>query len=174
MDSLIQDVLTIGKLDSVNSGIQPEWFSFSNLVDDLIQTLSSTVLKDRKIEVRAETAHDKLYLDPNLIDLITRNLLENAGKYSFMPEKIIFSYSITDTDLDLECQDFGIGIPEKDQKDVFESFIRGTNTDNIKGTGLGLPIVKKSVERMGGTIKLKSVVDEGTTVSVNIPLSSNQ
>ena len=73
----------------------------------------------------------------------------------------------------MKCTDFGIGIPEKDQSTIFESFKRGSNTENIKGTGLGLPIVKKSVERMGGEIDLDSTEGVGTTITVKIPLQNN-
>ncbi len=171
MDSLIQDVLTLGKLESNNTRFDHQEFSFSGLIQGLIKVLRVTTLKDREIVIESKTEMDNLYLDQNMTELILRNLLENSGKYSSAPDKIILNYSITETEFTLSCQDFGIGIPEKDREIVFESFVRGTNTQDIKGTGLGLPIVKKLVERMNGDIDLKSKVGYGTTVSVTLPIN---
>lgn len=173
MDALIQDVLTIGKLESENTSIELQEFNLRNLINELIQSLNLTILKDREVIVNAESASDILYLDLNLMELILRNLLENAGKYSFAPDKIIVNFTITHSHLTLQCLDFGIGIPEKDREIVFESFVRGTNIKDIKGTGLGLSIVKKAVERMRGTIELESGQPQGTSVTINIPLVRN-
>jgi hypothetical protein len=172
MDSLIQDVLTIGKLESNNTSFDYREFDFSEMVTSLITVLSSTILKERDVVINADTEINTLCMDQNMIELILRNLLENAGKYSHAPDKIILTYSISNQELKLSCQDFGIGIPEKDRELVFESFVRGSNTQDIKGTGLGLPIVKKSVERMGGSIKLDSEVGQGTTISITIPVTT--
>jgi len=173
MDSLIQDVLTLGKLESNNTSFDNQEFSFSESIQGLIKVLRLTILKDREIVVQSETEMDRLYLDQNMIELILRNLLENAGKYSSVPDKIILNYSVSETEFKLSCQDFGIGIPEEDCDIVFESFVRGTNTQDIKGTGLGLPIVKKLVERMSGDITLESKVGYGTSVSIILPVNRN-
>ncbi|MFO0123054.1 MAG: sensor histidine kinase, partial [Inhella sp.] len=65
--------------------------------------------------------------------------------------------------------DQGIGIPEADQKRLFESFHRASNVGNISGTGLGLAIVKQSVELHGGRIEVHSTLGVGTTFTVYIP-----
>jgi signal transduction histidine kinase len=65
--------------------------------------------------------------------------------------------------------DSGIGIPEEEQRNLFEPFSRMTNSQNIKGTGLGLSIVKKSVEQLNGTISFTSRQDEGSTFIITIP-----
>jgi signal transduction histidine kinase len=69
-------------------------------------------------------------------------------------------------------QDQGIGIPESDQKRLFETFHRAANVGNIEGTGLGLAIVKNSVDAHGGTITLSSEVGMGTRFTVTLPLIS--
>jgi signal transduction histidine kinase len=68
-----------------------------------------------------------------------------------------------------EVRDSGIGIPEKDQSKLFESFHRGSNIGNISGTGLGLSIVKKCLDLYKGEITVESEVGKGTTVKVSIP-----
>jgi signal transduction histidine kinase len=67
--------------------------------------------------------------------------------------------------------DQGIGIPEEDQRRLFEGFHRAGNVGNIPGTGLGLTIVKKSVDLQGGTITVTSQVGLGTTVTITLPLT---
>jgi len=66
----------------------------------------------------------------------------------------------------MTVKDNGIGIPQEDQKNLFEPFFRAHNTGNIPGTGLGLNIVKRYVELMGGTVVCKSAQDKGTTITL--------
>ena len=122
------------------------------------------ILANKKIDIIKRREETQVYYDQNLIELILRNLLENAGKYSPESEKIIVKYKSTKEGLEISCQDFGIGIPKEDQEPIFESFKRGSNTEEIKGTVLGLPIVKKAVTKMGGT-----EINKGSTFIVNLP-----
>jgi light-regulated signal transduction histidine kinase (bacteriophytochrome) len=65
----------------------------------------------------------------------------------------------------------GIGIAEEDQLHMFSSFFRGANVTNIQGTGLGLHIVKRYIDLMGGSVQLKSKLDHGTTITFTIPVN---
>ena len=97
------------------------------------------------------------------------NLLSNAIKFS--PEGIPIELK-TETSKDqiiLSVKDSGIGISEEDQKHLFERFFRAQNATNIQGTGLGLNIVSKYVEMLGGTIEFKSSLEKGTTFTINLP-----
>ena len=71
-----------------------------------------------------------------------------------------------------QIQDQGIGIPLEDQQHLFDAFHRSKNVGNIPGTGLGLTIVKRSVDLCGGKITFKSEVGLGTTFTVSIPLNN--
>jgi signal transduction histidine kinase len=82
--------------------------------------------------------------------------------------------TVTDNTATIEVKDKGIGIPEEDQEHLFSSFFRGKNALNIQGTGLGLHIVKRYTELIGGSIHLKSVLEEGTTITVTIPVKEKQ
>jgi signal transduction histidine kinase len=68
-------------------------------------------------------------------------------------------------------QDQGIGISEEDQKHLFSSFFRGTNATNIQGTGMGLHIVRRYVDLLGGQIQIQSKLNKGTTVTFAIPVN---
>ena len=71
----------------------------------------------------------------------------------------------------LSVKDFGIGIPDKDKKGLFESFFRATNVRNIQGSGLGLSIVKEFTEMHGGTIEVVSEEGKGSEFILELPLS---
>lgn len=70
----------------------------------------------------------------------------------------------------ITVKDFGIGIPEEDQKNLFTEFFRAKNVENIQGTGLGLIIVKKYVELLDGNISFLSNLNEGTSFKIEFPL----
>ena len=171
MEQLINDVLMIGKLDSSNSALQLSEFNFKEALVEVITTLNSTILKNRELDIRYKGIETTIKSDRNLVELVLRNLLENAGKYSDPDTPIAIDYSVTNNKISFTCTDKGIGIPEEDQKIIFESFKRASNTGQIVGTGLGLPIVKKSIQRLGGEVTLTSKVGEGTSITVTF---SNQ
>ena len=94
------------------------------------------------------------------------NLISNAIKFSPEGAYIDIKTVVDHDDIKIEVIDNGIGISKEDQEHLTERFFRGNNAINIKGTGLGLHIVSKYVERMNGTIVYKSELNEGTTVTI--------
>lgn len=166
MEQLINDVLMIGKLDSTNSVLQLSEFNFKEALMEIITPLTSTVLADKRVHFSTYGKDIPIKSDRNLVDLILRNLLENAGKYSARGSKVDVSCKITNELVTICVTDEGIGIPEEEQSLVFESFKRASNTVEIPGTGLGLPIVKKSILRLGGKVHLISEVGKGTSITV--------
>jgi len=98
------------------------------------------------------------------------NLVSNAIKYSPPDSTIRVRTYISQTQFFIEIQDQGIGIPEQDQKHLFERFFRAKNVLNLQGTGLGLNIVKRYLDLLGGKINFRSRENEGTTFIVSLPL----
>jgi signal transduction histidine kinase len=116
------------------------------------------------------TAH----MDEKLLGHIVTNLLSNAIKYSPDGGNIGFDL-VCNQDLAVLCiRDSGIGIPPQDLDGLFESFGRASNVGTIQGTGLGLAIVKNCVDLHGGQIAVDSVLGEGTTFTVTLPLKACQ
>ena len=114
-----------------------------------------------------------IVIDTKFLRQIISNLLSNAIKYSPNDSKVFFTISqITDRSpkLLLDFQDQGIGIPLVDQEKIFEHFYRAHNVGMIIGTGLGMAIIKNSVDVLGGTIQLTSIENKGTNVRVKLPL----
>ena len=109
-------------------------------------------------------------LDKKLLRQILINLLSNAIKYSPHSPIVQFILNITEANVIFTIQDQGIGIPEEDQTQLFESFHRASNVSNIPGTGLGLSIVFNCIKLHCGSIDVNSQVGMGTTFTVTIPL----
>ncbi|MDZ7960327.1 MAG: hybrid sensor histidine kinase/response regulator [Aulosira sp. DedQUE10] len=108
--------------------------------------------------------------DESLLRHILGNLLTNAIKYSLPGGTVNFELIGQNHAIAFQIQDYGIGIPEKDQQRLFQPFKRAENVGSIPGTGLGLAIVKKCVDAHGGQILVDSAVGVGTTVTVILPL----
>jgi signal transduction histidine kinase len=108
-------------------------------------------------------------LDRNLLHQILSNLLTNAIKYSPQRGEITLSVTHSNSQVTFAVQDRGIGIPSEHHEKLFQRFERASNVGKIKGTGLGLNIVKSLVDLHGGEIKVTSKVGEGTTFTVVLP-----
>lgn len=112
----------------------------------------------------------EIFSDENLLRHILDNLLTNAIKYSLPAGTVNFELMITDESIIFSIQDWGIGIPFEEQKQLFQPFYRASNIGIIPGTGLGLAIVAKCVDALEGEIDFKSEVDLGTIFTVKLPL----
>ena len=90
----------------------------------------------------------------------------NAAKFSGENSTIYLKSSVKNKIVKFQIRDEGIGISDKDQKHLFEIFFRGYNATNISGTGLGLHIVARYIEMMGGKMDLKSELNKGTEINL--------
>ena len=88
-----------------------------------------------------------------------------------MQKKIVVGGNVNGESLSISIKDEGIGIPERDQKYLFERFFRASNVSNIQGTGLGLTIVKRYVELLNGTLTFSSEHNKGSEFTVTLPIS---
>ncbi len=172
MEQLIQNVLTIGKLDATTELTNIEEIRISDIIKELTNGLEIAEIKNRNILFSGFENEQTIYTDRSLMELTIRNILENSGKYSDPGSPIEISSSIKQNWLELSFKDYGIGIPKDELNLVFESFKRASNTEGVKGTGLGLPIVKKSVEKLGGSISIESEVNKGTQIFVQLPVNT--
>jgi signal transduction histidine kinase len=109
-------------------------------------------------------------LDETLFRRILENLLTNAFRYTPSGGDVSLHAFREKNRFCLEIVDSGIGIPEEEQKLIFDAFYRGANVEGQRGLGLGLSIVNEALSDMGGAITVKSRVGEGTTMRVEIPL----
>lgn len=176
LTKFINEILEINKIDSHKSEIEYTSFNLKKLLEDIKHSLKELAVvnnNDFKLEVDAAIP-DYLIGDPTKLSQIIMNLINNALKFTKNGNVTVITNLETLEDkkatLYFEITDTGIGIPEDKLSSVFDSFSQGSIEVNRKygGTGLGLTIVKKLIKILGGHIKLKSVVGEGSTFSFNL------
>tara|TARA_R110002050_G_scaffold297339_2_gene458654 strand:- start:65474 stop:66709 length:1236 start_codon:yes stop_codon:yes gene_type:complete len=169
LTDIINETLLIGKLESGNLKPEIEDTHIRELINDIIETVGNGVGKNHSILLEVGEEVPVLFkTDKRLFKQIFTNLLSNAAKYSPDAEIIEVNFNIDAGMMHFSVVDYGLGIPEKDQKFLFEMFHRASNTTGIEGVGLGLAIVKKSIEELNGTLEFTSSENQGTTFMVSL------
>ncbi|MBW4651157.1 MAG: PAS domain S-box protein [Kastovskya adunca ATA6-11-RM4] len=179
MTELLNDVLLIGKAEFGKVGLNPVPIDIASFCKELVAEIQLSMGEKHKFtfvnhcEYMIPGEPDKLpQLDKKILRHIITNLLSNAVKYSPQSSTIDFEVSYQDANAVFQIRDRGIGIPLEAQASLFEAFYRASNAKNIQGTGLGLAVVKQSVELHGGNITVESELGVGTTFTVTLPLQS--
>ncbi|RMF29822.1 MAG: PAS domain S-box protein [Bacteroidetes bacterium] len=168
--TILNDFLSLSKLEEGN--LQPQIAeldieAFSREVLDEIAGL----LKPGQTLHYSHEGPAILHSDKTFLKHIFSNLLSNAVKYSPDGKPIHLRTHLDGRALQVEVEDQGIGIPREDQRHLFTRFFRARNAENIKGTGLGLNIVRRYVEILGGEIIFESEEGKGTRFQVTLPLN---
>ncbi|MFH1605341.1 MAG: PAS domain S-box protein, partial [Pseudomonadota bacterium] len=166
MNTMIEDVLIIGKAEAGALQYDPKPVDLRDLCTKVVEELRGGVAKQHVIQFEHQFERSSLNLDEKLLRHIITNLLSNAVKYSPTGSTVSLLLAERAGQALIEVDDQGIGIPVEDQARLFESFHRASNVGNRQGTGLGLVIVKKAVELHGGTISIDSKVGAGTRINV--------
>ena len=167
---LMNSVLTISKEDSGKTNFNPIAFDLKQLCETIIETSFENRKDGRKVITTFKGNDFIVFADKSLMGYSLFNLFNNAFKYSEGSGNVILNVTSTKSKVKIEIIDFGIGIPEEDQKKLFNTFFRASNTNGIQGTGLGLYIVKTFTEKNSGNIRLESLLGKGTTVTLQFPL----
>lgn len=171
MAGLMEDVLLLGRLDARKMEFLPAPLDLGGLCRRLVDEVHFSTDARCPIEFSTVRLPAEARADERLLRHILINLLNNAVKYSTPGSPIVFHASGSRDSVNFRIQDRGIGIPTDEHSRLFEAFQRGSNVGQTPGTGLGLVIVKQSVELHGGSIELESEPGIGTTFSVTIPLT---
>lgn len=169
MTQMTDELLVISKIDNERIDLENDWLDLVDFCQQIIAEFEQTN-GDRQIRFNCDLTEIKVKIDGRLIRSIIVNLLSNAVKYSPQKAEIRLELEKQSDRLVVAIEDRGIGIPRRDKSRIFEPFHRGKNVSNIPGTGLGLHIVKKFVNILGGEIKITSQENEGTKVEVIILL----
>lgn len=174
---MINDLLDYSKLEAGKMELNCEEFDLKDVIDE-VSSMIEVLIGDKPIsyETIIYTAEKiNTYTDRLKVKQILINLLSNAVKYSENGSiKLIVENK--DSSYIISVKDEGIGIAEENLKIIFDEFtqVDGSYTRKIGGTGLGLSITKKLVEILGGEIKVKSVLNEGSIFSVKLPIDFNK
>lgn len=166
LTEILNDFLSLGKIEEGKVTNQPVEFDVIDFCEDTIEEIGITTKPYQEIKVNYRMTNSLVNLDKQLLRNILLNLLTNAIKYSSVKSVITFDVIKQNGELIFSVKDQGIGIPKEDQKNLFETFFRASNVENIKGTGMGLHIVKKYLDIMDGKIEFESAINKGSCFTV--------
>ena len=176
---LVNDVLDMSKLESDDIVLEESPFNLSIIFEEVLVVIEQIAAEQniRIVWEKKEITHRDLIGSPGYVKRVMMNILSNAVKYNrengqiYISCREISSEQPEMTIIEFVCRDTGIGMAEEFQKHIFEPFAQehaGSRT-KFAGTGLGMPITKKLVEKMGGTIMFKSKEGVGTTFVIQVP-----
>ncbi|MBE7709971.1 MAG: cell wall metabolism sensor histidine kinase WalK [Cyanobacteria bacterium SIG32] len=175
LNTMVNDILDFSRLDS-DMELEKTYNDISRLVEDCVNQIQ-ILAADKKvtIEISKEAQTNEFLFNYDSIERALRNLLSNAIKYSPEGKKIrVRLYKPSENEVALTVQDEGCGISPEHQKKVFDRFFRvENNTHTIKGTGLGLHLVKTTIEKHHqGKVFVESQLGEGSTFGFILPLNT--
>ena len=176
---LVNDVLDMSKLESGEIVLEETPFNLSKISKEVLIVIEQ-IAAEQNIQIeweKKEIIHRNLIGSPGYVKRVMMNILSNAMKYNRENGHIYISCieipsgQPETTTMEFVCRDTGIGMAEEFQKHIFEPFAQehaGSRT-KFAGTGLGMPISKKLIEKMGGTITFESAEGIGTTFVIRVP-----
>jgi PAS domain S-box-containing protein len=169
MTSLLEEVLMIGKVEAGKLELHPTPIELREFCCGIIDDAYHSLGTKHKIDFSSEGDCHSTVVDTKLLRQIIDNLISNAIKYSPQGGEVRLHLICHPEQTMIKISDRGIGIPQADINQIFDSFYRSGNVGNISGTGLGLTIAKASVELHGGSLTVESEVNVGTTFTVTLP-----
>ncbi len=172
LTNILNDFLSISRIEEGKIYNVPVSINLEAFAREIIDEMQGMLKPGQEINYTHTGNQPEVQLDKQLLKNIFLNLLSNASKYSAEGKNIGLTTQILPDKITITVQDQGIGIPLEDQAHLFSPFFRANNVTNIQGTGLGLNIVKRYLDIMGGEINYKSVAGKGTTFTIQIPLAS--
>jgi two-component system phosphate regulon sensor histidine kinase PhoR len=173
MNRLTEDLLALASVESPNYKVTPQPTRASALVEDAIESLGGMVV-DSEVELESAGAPDALIMaDPDAMNQVFGNLIENALKYGKAGGRIRVGAQLLETEVEFSVKDFGPGIAFEHLERIFERFYRVDKARSREsgGTGLGLAIVKHIVQAHGGRIWAESELGSGATFHFTLPLA---
>lgn len=175
MTKLINDILTISKLEAKDYVVQKSHIKLKDLLENVLNSLSVQA-KAMNLDIDASCENVTVYANLDHIQGILYNLISNAIKYNKPNGKIIIIIKERLDNILIKVMDTGIGISKEDQEKVFQRFYRVDKQRSkiVAGTGIGLAIVKHIVQFYNGSISLKSKENEGTTIEISLPIMVNE
>ena len=171
-NKIINDLLSLVKMDKKSMDLNIEQVDVNALIESVFKRLLPIAQKS-KVDLIFETVRQvTAELDEVKFTLAITNLIENGIKYNHEEGYVKVNLDADYQNFTVTVSDSGIGIPEEDQKNIFERFYRvdKSHSREIGGTGLGLSITKSAILMHRGSIKVESEEDIGTTFTIKVPL----
>ena len=169
LTAILNDFLSFERIGQGDISAEPEEIDIIHLCIGMIEELRGTAKAGQALKYEHTSDARTTVLDRNMLVNTITNLVTNAIKYSPEGSPVTLRTAINDGCLRIVVIDRGIGIPLEDQTHLFDPFFRAQNVLTIQGTGLGLHLVKRYLDLMGGEINYTSTPGQGSTFSVRIP-----
>lgn len=168
LTGILNDFLSLDKLEEGKIQVSKKWQSIPEIGTELAEEMQAVAKLGQQIIYSHSGDSVEFFLDKQVLRNILINLLSNAIKYSDENKKIELNSRVKGNQISFEVRDYGMGIPKKDQSHLFDRFFRASNVINIQGTGLGLNIIKKYLDIIGGEINFESEEGEGTMFTITL------
>lgn len=169
---LLENLLEWARLQMDRVAVEPRRFSVGDIVEKTVEVLGP-VAKDKNIQLIERGVAPHVYADPNMIDAVIRNLVNNAIKFTPSGGTIAILYETDGDKARISVMDTGVGMDQATANQLFNMAenVSTKGTAGESGTGLGLLLCKELVERNHGRIRVESTLGAGSTFSFTLPLS---
>jgi signal transduction histidine kinase len=172
LSHLINNILDFSKLEEGETNFRFEPVSMDQILQEIVLSFKHSIPdKDFKVSYKHEKRLPMINADKVAITQVIHNLLDNAFKYSGSSDLIEVYAKSDKKSVVISVKDFGIGISPDDKEKIYSRFYRVSNdhTQQVKGSGIGLTIVKQIIESHGGTVSHESKVGSGSTFIIKLP-----
>jgi PAS domain S-box-containing protein len=172
---MVSDLLDLARMEAGREALREEPLEPRRLLEELQEEFSPLLkAKEAVLELQTEGLPEEFLGDRDKLKQVLRNLLDNSLTYSDRGCRIQLGGARRDALLELWVKDTGWGMSPQELQRAGERFFRGKRASKLKGTGLGLALVKELVALMGGTVRIDSAPGAGTTVKITLPLRRQQ
>ena len=170
LTSILNDFLSLGRLEEGKIEVVKAPFSVTDFLKEVEEEITPTLRQGQELKIECLDGVHSVYTDIRMLRNILFNLISNASKYSESGKPVYVTCKQKGKEVFFVVRDEGIGIPKEDMKYMFDRFFRASNAGNVQGTGLGLNIVKRYVDLLGGNISFTSEYGKGSIFTVWIPV----
>lgn len=170
LNNILNDFLSIERLEAGKETYKFDTFPLSKVINEVVYNSNMLLKKGQRINYPENIDDISLTFDEKILELSLTNLINNAIKYS--PEFTVIDVLVSEEKdwLIIKILDEGIGIPQSEQKFIFNRYFRAENALLNQGTGIGLNIVKSHLESLGGKIIFESEENKGSVFTISIPV----
>ncbi len=169
LTEVLNDFLSLSQLEQGDVQYNPKPIDVRALLSTSIETSEGQLKPGQRVIMEVADEPRTIEGDPKLLRHVLVNLISNAAKYSDPGMDVDIVAEQDEDQYTISVTDHGIGIPKEDQQHLFDRFFRARNVENVKGTGLGLNIVKHYTDLMGATVNFTSELGKGSTFTILLP-----
>ena len=165
LEFFMKELLKSSYAEQEMISVNPENVELGKIIKKSCQSVELDAMK-KNIHIHSGNNDYKVFADPKWTEEVFTNIIENAIKYSPNDTEITIQSVLYESFVCVQVTDHGIGIPEQEQGKVFQRFYRGTNVTDKQGFGIGLYLAREVLRKQQGYLKIKSDLNQGTTVEI--------